>query len=234
MNNKLLTITARLTEGLKSVKPGAYFITNPLEYAYGPYAAYLETYGSSPKKAVFLGMNPGPNGMAQTGIPFGDVKFVTNYLKISGKVVAPKNTHPKRPVNGFLHSKGEASGNRLWGYIQSKYPNANDFFNYFFVLNYCPLIIFDNNGKNITPDKLPRPVRNTITQVCDAALKDTLDVLCPHVTIGIGRYAQQRLQEVYPQTKTVFLPHPSPANPNANKNWAAQADKILTEEGIFT
>ena len=48
-------------------------VYNPLEYARAPHEAYLERWGRGPKRVVLLGMNPGPFGMAQTGVPFGDV-----------------------------------------------------------------------------------------------------------------------------------------------------------------
>ncbi len=46
-------------------------VYNPLSYAKHNHNLYLETYGVGPKEVIFLGMNPGPWGMAQTGVPFG-------------------------------------------------------------------------------------------------------------------------------------------------------------------
>ena len=34
------------------------------------------------KRVVFLGMNPGPFGMAQVGVPFGEVAAVRDWLRI--------------------------------------------------------------------------------------------------------------------------------------------------------
>ena len=42
---------------------------NPLNYAWAPHECYLRRFGKSRKRVIFLGMNPGPWGMAQTGVP---------------------------------------------------------------------------------------------------------------------------------------------------------------------
>lgn len=47
------------------------FVYNPLDYAWGIHEKYLKLAGQGKKKVIFLGMNPGPFGMAQTGVPFG-------------------------------------------------------------------------------------------------------------------------------------------------------------------
>jgi single-strand selective monofunctional uracil DNA glycosylase len=39
-------------------------VYNPLVYASEPHRKYLSRWGATHKKAVFLGMNPGPWGMA--------------------------------------------------------------------------------------------------------------------------------------------------------------------------
>ena len=52
-----------------------HYVYNPLVYAREPHEAYLEKWGAKPKEIVLVGMNPGPFGMAQTGVPFGDVAF---------------------------------------------------------------------------------------------------------------------------------------------------------------
>ena len=127
---------------------------NPLEYARAPFDHYLKLYGSSPKQVVLVGMNPGPWGMAQTGIPFGEINHVRDWLQIKGKVTAPKKLHPKRPVLGFACERSEVSGRRLWGWARETFETPEAFFQQFFVFNYCPLAFFDESGKNITPDKL--------------------------------------------------------------------------------
>ena len=52
-------------------------IYNPLEYAAEPHKAYVDRYCRSTKAVLFLGMNPGPYGMAQTGVSIN--YFVLDY-----------------------------------------------------------------------------------------------------------------------------------------------------------
>ena len=44
---------------------------NPLTYAWDTFEQYLRKYAGGRKRVLFLGMNPGPWGMTQTGVPFG-------------------------------------------------------------------------------------------------------------------------------------------------------------------
>src|SRR5689334_22585808 len=80
--------------------PAVCCVYNPLEYAWPAHELYLEKYAAAPKQVLFLGMNPGPFGMAQTGIPFGEVAAVRDWLKIQTPVKKPAREHPKRPVEG--------------------------------------------------------------------------------------------------------------------------------------
>src|SRR6185369_6649351 len=140
--------------GLKFKAPVAY-VYNPLEYARAPHEAYLKRYGKGPKHALLLGMNPGPFGMAQTGVPFGDVALVRDFLGIEGAVKPPTREHPKRPVLGFACERSEVSGTRLWGFARDRFKTPAAFFKTFFVANYCPLAFIEQSGRNFTPDKLP-------------------------------------------------------------------------------
>src|SRR6266550_515031 len=89
-------------------------IYNPLEYARLAHEEYLAKYGGGKKRVVFLGMNPGPFGMAQTGVPFGEVAAVRDWLRIDAPVNRPTLEHPRKPVLGFDCSRSEVSGERLW------------------------------------------------------------------------------------------------------------------------
>ena len=42
---------------------------------------------------------PGPFGMAQTGIPFGEIEHVRDWIGVSCAVDKPKNEHPKRLIS---------------------------------------------------------------------------------------------------------------------------------------
>lgn len=214
-------------------------VYNPLEYARGPHEAYLERYGSAPKEAVFLGMNPGPFGMGQTGVPFGDVGFARDFLGLgegeAGRVSRPPDEHPKRPVHGFASTRSEVSGSRLWGWAEERFGTADAFFSRFFVHNYCPLLFLEAGGKNRTPDKLPKAERAALEAACDEALRAMVGALEAPLVIGVGAWAEKRAKLVFAEDEAVSVVrvlHPSPASPKANRGWAAQADAELQSHGI--
>lgn len=153
----ILKATAALRDGTEKLRFEApvHVTYNPLTYAWGPHEQYVRTYGNGEKSHLFLGMNPGPFGMAQTGVPFGEVDAVVNWLHIRGEVGRPEHTHPKRPVEGFGCPRSEVSGRRLWGLFAEAFGTAENFFRHNYVANYCPLIWMGATGANITPDKLP-------------------------------------------------------------------------------
>jgi len=126
----------------------AAFTYNPLDYAREPHEMYLNKYGSGTKEVLLVGMNPGPFGMAQTGVPFGDVSLVRDWMKISGNVGAPKKQHAKRIVNGFECTRSEVSGTRLWSFAKERFSTPKRFFKRFFVANYCPLVFMEESSRN--------------------------------------------------------------------------------------
>ena len=210
-------------------------VYNALEYAWDPHAKYLERYGETPgREAVFLGMNPGPWGMAQTGVPFGEIELVRDWLGIEGTVVKPAREHPKRPVEGFACRRSEVSGRRLWGWARDRFETAENFFNRFFVANYCPLMFLEASGRNRTPDKLPAAERGPLLEACDEALRRTVAVLRPEVVIGIGRFTHERAVAALEESgqRVGRILHPSPASPQANRGWAGQATRQLLDLGI--
>ena len=75
MSKRLITITRELSRGMNGLsfsEPVSY-VYNPLEYAWKSHKSYLEKYGEGKGRVLLIGMNPGPWGMAQTGVPFGEV-----------------------------------------------------------------------------------------------------------------------------------------------------------------
>lgn len=209
-------------------------VYNPLAYAREPHEQYLRRYGDGPKEAVLVGMNPGPFGMAQTGVPFGDVGLVRDWMGIDGRVGKPEPEHPKRPVQGFDCSRSEVSGSRLWGWARERFGSPDRFFERFFVHNYCPLAFLEEGGKNRTPDKLRAAERDPLLEACDRALLRVIDALSPTWVIGIGAWAEKRAKEVLadggPRLGRIL--HPSPASPKANQGWAPEAERELEEMGI--
>lgn len=235
-SDDLVSVARRLgaeTSALAFTAPVAY-VYGPLGYAWIPHRLYLERYGRGRPRGILLGMNPGPFGMAQTGVPFGDVTLVRDWLGIEGPVGEPDRMHPKRPVEGFGCRRGEVSGRRFWGWARERFGSPDHFFEWFFVANYCPLLFLDEGGRNLTPDVLPRAQRGPLLEVCDRALRQTVTLLDPAYVIGIGRFAADRASKTLCGTTRTLgrIPHPSPASPAANRGWVEQTEKALQTLGI--
>jgi single-strand selective monofunctional uracil DNA glycosylase len=235
-DHPLLQIADRLAQRVDTLSfaPPVTHVYNPLNYARPPHAEYVQRYGQPPCEVLLLGMNPGPFGMAQTGVPFGDVGMVRDWMGIEAPVGKPPVEHPKRPISGFACPRGEVSGRRLWGWARDRCGAPGTFFDRFYVANYCPLVFMGESGSNLTPDKLAKAERPPLYAACDQALRETVEYLKPHWVLGIGAFAAKRATNVLRQT-TVHLgqmPHPSPASPAANRGWAPLADKALQKLGI--
>jgi single-strand selective monofunctional uracil DNA glycosylase len=221
-------------EKLSFSEPTAY-IYNPLRYAWAPHKTYVERYGNSRKRVLFMGMNPGPFGMAQTGIPFGEVASVREWLGIETSVKKPKPEHPKRPIDGFACTRSEVSGRRLWGAFAERFGTAEAFFEDHFVINFCPLVFMEEGGKNRTPDKLPKDERSSLDAICQKHLRRCVKCLEPEFIVGVGRFAEDQANASCSDlgaTITRVL-HPSPASPLANKGWARQMNAEMQAAGIW-
>ncbi len=238
-----LTAAARLASDMRelSFADPVSVVYNTLDYAWAPHATYLSRYAARPKRVLFLGMNPGPFGMAQTGIPFGDITFVRDWLRITDPVGRPPNEHEKKPVLGMQATRSEVSGTRLWGLMAERFGTAPAFFTDHLVLNYCPLLFLDHRGRNLTPDKLPKNEREPLFAACDRALADFVRELRPDWLVGVGRFAEARAQAVCDALSDVSrvphvtrILHPSPASPAANSGWAAAATQQLLDAGVWT
>jgi single-strand selective monofunctional uracil DNA glycosylase len=232
----LIAVAQRLrneTAGLSFQPPVAY-VYRPLDYAWAPHRLYLERYGSGRPQVLLVGMNPGPFGMAQTGVPFGEVAMVRDWLGIEAVVSRPTREHPKRPVEGFACRRREVSGQRLWGWARERFGSPEAFFERFFVANYCPLVFVEESGRNRTPDKLARAQREPLFAACDQALRETVTLLKPQFVIGVGRFAAERAAGALTGMGQVpgRIPHPSPASPAANRDWAGQTAEALRNLGI--
>ncbi len=235
-SERLVPIFLRLKEAVSRFQFDApvSYVYNPLSYAWKPFELYLKRYVAGPSgRTLLLGMNPGPWGMAQTGIPFGEVASVRDWLGVSAPVSTPNPQHPSRPVEGFECQRSEVSGRRLWGLFSELYPQAEQFAQHFVVINYCPLVFMEESGRNRTPDKLPKKERDPLYQTCDNALSELIKALGVTTAIGVGRFAEQRLQTVSGQSARKLdvrsILHPSPANPKANADWNGSVLPVLKD-----
>ncbi|BBO80029.1 single-strand selective monofunctional uracil DNA glycosylase [Desulfosarcina ovata subsp. sediminis] len=233
---KISELTDQLIGSLRHLRFSApvTHIYNPLVYARDGYDRYLRRFGSTTKAVVLVGMNPGPFGMAQTGVPFGDVEMVTGWMGIHASVEQPRAPHPKRPVLGFACRRSEVSGRRLWGWAKQRFGTPDNFFSRFFVLNYCPLVFMEESGRNRTPDKLPASEKKGLFAICDHALQQAVEIYQPQWVIGIGGFAEKRAVAALVDMgiRIGRISHPSPANPRANKGWANLVETELSAMGV--
>jgi single-strand selective monofunctional uracil DNA glycosylase len=234
---ELISAAQRLTKSIDRLRFSApvTHIYNPLAYAWGGHELYLRKFGDGPKRIVFLGMNPGPFGMVQTGVPFGEIDAVRNWLGIECTISKPKAEHPKRPVTGFACGRSEISGQRLWGLFAERFGKAEHFFAEHLVLNYCPLAFVEESGRNRTPDKLPAAEQQALFKACNEHLSAAIEALQPEWVIGIGNFARKRAEQLFANQslKLGCILHPSPASPAANRDWAKVVQRQLRDLGVW-
>jgi single-strand selective monofunctional uracil DNA glycosylase len=242
--DQLLAASASLADALAPLRFSApvTHVCNPLVYAWAPYEAYVRRFAKGPRRIVLLGMNPGPFGMMQTGVPFGEVAAVRDWMGISAPVATPLDMHPRRPIEGFACRRSEVSGRRLWEWARRRWGSAEQFFCDAFVLNYCPLVWLEASGRNRTPVQLPAAELAPVYQACDRHLAQALSALKPDWAIGIGGFAEKRLRHVLGSSdidsavargiRIGQILHPSPASPAANRGWAEAVDAQLQALGI--
>ncbi len=240
ISKKTITAARRLSRaaGKLDFSPYAPWVYNPLDYAWKAHEQYLSRFARPSCRVLLLGMNPGPWGMAQTGVPFGEVTAVTEWLRIDAPIKKPVSEHPKRPIEGLRCQRSEVSGRRLWGLFSERYPSPDDFFGEHFVANYCPLVFMEESARNITPDKLPTGIRQSLETVCDDHLATLIQLLTPEWVIGVGAFAEacarratERVSAIEFQVGRIL--HPSPASPAANRDWAGTATRQLVQLGVW-
>ncbi|PYI91939.1 MAG: single-stranded DNA-binding protein [Verrucomicrobia bacterium] len=236
----LLASARRLRDAVDDLTfaPPVTHVYNPLRYAWRAHEIYLRRYGNTSKRVLFLGMNPGPFGMAQTGVPFGQIAAVRDWLGIETQIDRPPREHPKRLVTGFDCHRSEVSGERLWGLFAKRFGTAENFFRDHFVANYCPLAFLEESGRNRTPDKLPPHERAALFTRCDTHLREIIRILKPQWLIGVGEFALQRAREIVgapasagPRLGRIL--HPSPACPASNNNWPGAVTAQLRQLGVW-
>ncbi len=208
-------------------------VYDPLVYAWDLHRQWLERFGRGHKEVLLVGMNPGPFGMVQTGVPFGEVEAVRSWLGLRGVVQQPAQVHGKRPVQGLACTRSEVSGRRLWGWAAQRFVTPGRFLQRFFVTNYCPLAFVGESGANLTPDKLPKHETGPLFRICDRLLTQVVATLRPQWVVGVGAFAEQRARAVLgDQVRIGRIPHPSPASPAANLGWEKLADEAFAQLGI--
>jgi single-strand selective monofunctional uracil DNA glycosylase len=239
--DQLISAAARLSKQLKQVdlSDAPPWVYNPLEYAWDAHCQYLAKFARPTCEILLMGMNPGPWGMSQTGVPFGEVSQVKGWLKIDAKIGKPRREHPKRPILGLDCPRQEVSGQRFWGFLGARFSSPEKFFKKHFVMSYCPLAFMEESGLNVTPDKLSATVRGPLEQRCDEHLAEVLRILRPKWLIGVGAWAEKRARRVVAingaaEIQVGRILHPSPASPAANRQWSVVVEQQLKNLGVWS
>ncbi|MCP5248163.1 MAG: single-stranded DNA-binding protein [Candidatus Accumulibacter sp.] len=233
---KLIAAARQLSTRLATLRfaPPVTHVYDPLTYAWEAHESYLRRYAAAPARVVFLGMNPGPFGMVQSGVPFGEIAAVRDWLRIDCAPQRPALENPWRPIEGFACRRSEVSGRRLWGLFRERFANAESFFADHFVANYCPLAFFER-ARNLTPDKLPAAEAAVLQAACDAHLRTLVMALQAEWLIAVGSFAEARATQALADTDVRIgrILHPSPASPAANRGWAEAATRQLRALAVW-
>ena len=197
------------------------WIYNPLDYAWNPHKEWIQRFAGNGAKTLLVGMNP-RHGMGNTGVPFGCPEQVREFLSITGlKVNQPPRIHPKRTVYGLECPKPEVSGRRIWSSLAEHFGTPEEVSREIYIVNHCPLWMFNEAGQNITPDKLTGKAAGELKTICDQHLRTVVSVMGINRVIGVGRYAQKQAAALFDEIEVDWVPHPSPASPFANRNGGA-------------
>jgi single-strand selective monofunctional uracil DNA glycosylase len=235
LGDTLCQISRELSEALAPLRfaPPVTHVYDPTRYARASHEAYLRRWATHQPALLLVGMNPGPWGMAQTGVPFGAVHLVRGWMGVEAPVHKPHPEHPKRPVEGFACAQREASGERLWGWAKDRFLTPEAFFARAFVVSHCPLSFMEVSGRNRTPDQLPAAEQRALLPPCDRALAQVIEALDPALVVGVGRFAGARVRLLCDGRRPFGeVLHPSPASPQANLGWAPQAEAQLAALGF--
>jgi len=213
-------------------------VWNPALYALDIYQEYLTKFPPEPGAILALGLNPGPYGMAQTGIPFTDCRTASGALgmemTIPGK--APDDLISRlKKANGKWRGTYERSSLGMyrflilaWGDIKTAYRN-------WFVGNPCPLLFLDPERWNVTPAD-PRLRRmKEVGELRQRAVIGFSEILNPRGIVCFGKDVAKAVGEVAIRQvgpdRVVFYEHPARAVP---EKWAAGLLQELTQRQLLT
>jgi len=215
--------------GLKAVAA-----IDPTSYAFGNYTRFMQLAASGPRLALFVGMNPGPHGMAQTGIPFGDVDTARVLLGGADTIDPLPGLRAASGAawdcKGLAYHRGEQSGMRLWSALSQLCGSPQAALERCCIVNYCPLYMVGPELENITPSDLPRrhDITRALEAACDEHLRQLVLGLEVKTVLSFGSYAHASARRALSGFPVDFYttPHPSPRRGSAAE-WIASALPLL-------
>lgn len=143
-----------------------WLVVNPGSYGERWHARFRRTYPLRRNPLLFCGLNPGPYGMAQTGVPFTDLKRLraelprlATELEATGSALVPPGLAPA-PLRPFLTRTFESSSVRVYRFLALVRETAEAALRDVVFVNPCPLLFVERrSGENRTPADLPRELR---------------------------------------------------------------------------
>ena len=182
-----------------------------------------------------LGMNPGPFGMAQTGVPFGDVAMVRDFVGITGRVgkaaarasAAAGDGLRLPPLGGERHAV-LGLGARPFRDARSGSSTAPS------SRTGARSCSWRSRARNRPPDKLRAGERAQLFAACDDALVADRGGARGRRSSSASAASPSSARETAlgGDVEIGRILHPSPASPAANANWAGLVDAELRALGF--
>ena len=212
-------------------------VWNPARYALPAYTRYLEKFPPRRGAILALGLNPGPYGMAQTGIPFTDCRTAARRLGIHLELpgLAPDDLRRllHKPGGGWKMTYERSSLgiyrflDLAWGGLEKAYAN-------WYVGNPCPLLFLEPDGANVTPADTRLRRLDAVRQLRQVAVERFASVLKPRGIVCLGKDVAQAVGETAENlvgaANVVRYRHPAREAPEA---WARGLVEALRSRGLI-
>lgn len=189
-------------------------VWNPGRYGASWHRRFRRMVPLESNPVILFGLNPGPYGMAQTGIPFTDVKRLRERLprlaaslEIHGPVEVPGLAPPS--LRPFLTRSFESSAVRIYRFLDLAWGSAEEGWRKVGVANPCSLLFMDAAGKNRTPADLQGAVSRRrsaghsaaeLREACDRlrrkAALEAMAAVRPRGVVLLGKDVQKALGSV--------------------------------------
>lgn len=252
---QLLAASDRLSERLAALPPcGDLVALDPTRYCRSAWAAYL-ALAARPGCVLVVGMNPGPHGMAQTGVPFTDPLIARELEMPLGPkpptVLGPHNVGVWGYHGGWAAGrkiKREESAKRLWGLLRevcapyaAAGPSADKIAEAtrrvckdVLLVNALPVCWLTPEGRNVSAEDVDRRARNLKLRAAAMEwLYSLIGVLEPASIVGVGAWSYSVAAEATTgadrSTHLEYINrvrHPSPLA-GSEESWRAEARPVF-------
>jgi single-strand selective monofunctional uracil DNA glycosylase len=226
-----------------------WLVLNPGRYGERWHARFRRAYPMSPRPLLVFGLNPGPYGMAQTGVPFTDLKRLESALPGLWKDLVASGEPVTRPglappsLARHLTRTFESSSVRVYRFLERAYGRPELALREVVFVNPCPLLFIDpETGANRTPADLPRALRarkaaelvHAFEELRRATVLEAVAELEPRGAILLGRDVAaavgEALRAALGARSVVEWEHPARAVP---ETWSRGLADELRKRGLL-